>query len=141
MMEPTQSNAQDVLSPRIIKIDNLTFAEPVWEGSNLSGWHPVDDKILVLPYDVVERSAGGILLPIETQEKQTAAVEYGVIVEVGSGAFALSGDRVRVWPDDVPKPKAGDHVMIERYSGQIVKGLDGRKYRLLDDKCVGARRE
>jgi chaperonin GroES len=58
------------------------------------------------------------------------AAETGTVVHLGFKAFAGV-------PDD-EKPRPGDRVYIERYSGQVALGRDGQLYRILDDRCIGA---
>lgn len=121
--------------------ESVVLEPHAWDGENRSGFHPLDDKVLVLPHRVLGRTRGGIELPDASHEKEQDRIQFGILVERGGAAFQLSGDRVRVWADDPtnPKPVPGDHVYFERYSGFLVTGDDGLTYRLLDDKCIGAR--
>lgn len=137
--------ASEGLRPKVITAGGKIVPVPVlWNGINESGWQPIDDKVLILPDEVFDQTTGGIHLPGDVQEKQQMAVEYGTLIALGPAAYALSGDRVRVWvevPEDGPanpKPKPGDRVFMERYAGALLTGDDGRTYRLADDKVVGA---
>ncbi len=112
------------------------YVESDYNGKNECGWHPLDDMVLILPDKTVNKSAGGVLLPDETQESHKAAAETGVIVECGEGAFKYTADRVREFTGRKPRP--GDHVYFQRYAGQIIIGLDGKEYRVMTDKCIGA---
>ena len=61
-MTVEQSHDRDSLTPKILKVESFTLAAPI-NPSNTSGWRAIDDKILVLPYQVVTETAGGIVLP------------------------------------------------------------------------------
>ena len=51
------------------------------------------------------------------------------------GAFLLNED-MSPWTGERPKP--GDRVYIEKYAGKLVKGRDGRTYRIMDYGSIGA---
>ena len=100
--------------------------------SNQSGILPTGGHILVLPEKVEEMTAGGIILPQETQEKEQQAATVGTLVAVGDSA----------WTDlDEGKPWAqvGDKISYARYAGIIMKGQDDQDYVLLNDNDVLAR--
>jgi co-chaperonin GroES (HSP10) len=42
------------------------------------------------------------------------------------------------WPDETLKPQAGQLVWFARYAGAPFEGLDGREYRIVKDKDIGA---
>lgn len=121
---------------RILKTGVAQYREATYDGQNHSGFDPVNDKVLVLTDQVSEETEGGIKLPAEVIERSQMAAETGVIVAMGQGAFRYSGDRSMRWEGRRPCP--GDRVYVERYAGQILFGIDGVKYRLMDDKCIGA---
>lgn len=85
--------------------------------------------MLILPEQVEEVSAGGIVLPEITQEREAMAQMYGTVIALGSHCF--SGE---------PEPwcKVGDKVVFAIYAGQIFKGNDGKRYRLIRDKEIVA---
>ena len=96
---------------------------------NPSGLQPVEFKILIDPEEVDQVSAGGIVLATMTTEKEKMAQVRGLLVAVGGNAF-------EDWND--PRPKVGDHVWYAKYAGYVVKGKDGREYRLANDKDLAA---
>lgn len=133
--------ASEGLIPKLITTGGKIMPIPVkWNGLNESGWEPVDDKVLILPDEIQEQTAGGIMLTGTHLEREQMAVVFGTIIAVGPAAYVLSGDRVRHWDPEHPKPKPGDRVFLEKYAGQLLTGDDGKTYRIADDKTVGAMR-
>ena len=112
------------------------FVLAEYNGKNESGYLPLGDSVLVAFDAAATKSKGGVELPDDIVEKMTMSAETGVIVAVGSDAFLWNGDRTRKWEGYKPIP--GDRVYMERFSGQLVKGYDGKTYRLCSDKCIGA---
>lgn len=100
---------------------------------NTSGIEPTEFNVLVLPDAVEERTAGGIIKPQDTREREQAAAIKGCIVAVSPLAFTYE-----TWPDHARRPKAGDRVLIAKYAGLTVEGADGKHYRVLKDKDVAA---
>ena len=96
----------------------------------MTGIRPVEYKVLIKPDAVEEKTAGGIYLPHQAQEKEKYAKAEGVIVAVGAIAFTD--------PDWLDRPKVGDRVLYDKYAGAMVKGADGADYRLINDKEIGA---
>ena len=123
--------------PKLLKSSQnheVTLAE--YHGKNESGYQPLGDSVLVAFDRAADTTGGGVHLPQNMIERMDMASESGVIVALGSEAFRWIADRTREWQG--PKPKAGDRVYMERYSGQLLKGIDGATYRLCTDKCIGA---
>lgn len=75
---------------------------------------PLNDRILVKRVAAEEKTKGGILIPDTAKEKPMEAE----VVAAGEGKFDDNGKRM---PMSV---KAGDKVLIGKYSGTEVK-LDG----------------
>jgi chaperonin GroES len=125
------------MQPRLLKsAANHEFKLADYNGTNESGYQPLGDSVLVA-FDVAsDVTSGGIILPEDMTEKMTLSAETGVIVALGSDAFLWNGDRTRKWEGTKPHP--GDRVYMERYSGQLLHGDDGKIYRLCSDKCIGA---
>lgn len=108
------------------KIPELTDCNP--------GFDPVEYKVIVAPEEVLKVTAGGIMLPETTQETDELAIVRGLLVATSPLAFNFD-----TWPEDgPPRPKAGDHVIYARYAGTVMKGDDGRDYRLMHDKDICA---
>ncbi len=76
---------------------------------------PLHDRVIVKRLEEEKKSAGGILIPDSAAEKPLKAE----VIAVGSGKRTDDG---KVHPVDV---KAGDTVLIGKYSGTEVK-VDGQ---------------
>lgn len=125
------------MQPKLLKNSQLgEFVQAEYTGKNESGFEPVCDRVLVLPDTAAAKSSGGVALPADMVDRHTMAAETGVIVAVGPEAFKWTSDKARPW--DGYKPIAGDRVYIQRYSGQLMLGEDGKMYRLMEGSCVGA---
>ncbi len=125
-----------MMAGRVLRLGNLEYDEAVWGGVNESGYDPLDDKVLVLTDTHVGVTAGGVHIAAETIERQTMAAEHGTVIAVGPAAFRFNDQGTRSWAGIVPEP--GDRVYFERYGGQLLKGVDGRLYRLMSQRCIGA---
>jgi chaperonin GroES len=111
------------------------YTRAPWSGRNESGLMPLSDKILVLVDRVEVATAGGVILTDDVQERANLGAESGVIVAMGPQAFRFD-DAGKVWQGE--RPDVGTHVFFQRYSGQVVRGRDGRMYRTMDAQCIGA---
>lgn len=96
--------------------------------TNTSGITPLEFKVLILPDEVAQVSAGGIYMPDVRHEREEWAQVRGKLVAKGGRAF-------EDWPDG---PDPGAQVYFAKYQGILVTGADGREYRLCNDKDVGA---
>ncbi len=72
---------------------------------------PLGDRVLLKRLEAKEQVRGGIIIPDTAKEKPQEAE----VVAVGEGKFDESGKRI---PMTV---KAGDRVLIGKYSGQDIK--------------------
>lgn len=124
------------MRPKVIKTDQGEFEVLPWSGFNSSGYEPEGDRVLVLPDQCSAQTSGGIVLPEEIVERIGAAAVTGVLVASGVDAFVWSSDRSRRRESRPPAP--GDRVYFEKYSGGILNGDDGKIYRVIDDKAIGA---
>jgi chaperonin GroES len=104
--------------------------------ANTSGLQPVEYKILIAPDDVAETDeriksakAAGIVMVDKTTDREAMAQVKGRLVAVGGNAFEDWAGRV---------PKVGDVVYFAKYAGYIIKGDDGKEYRLANDKDCSA---
>ncbi len=102
---------------------------------NPTGTIPVQYRVLVLPDDVDEL-IGRILVPIDTQERDEAARDQGVLIAVSEKAF--TGDP---WEGGrIPIP--GERVFFNKYAGSTFlypkDSRTGKKYRLLNDEDIVA---
>ncbi|WP_342626917.1 co-chaperone GroES [Nguyenibacter vanlangensis] len=121
---------------RILKFDQQEYVMSDWDGVNRAGYVPLDDKILVLADVHAEMTSGAVQLPAGYVERQTLAAEHGTVIAVGPAAFRWNDDGTRQWVGRIPAP--GDRVYFERYAGQLLRGEDGRLYRLMSQRCIAA---
>lgn len=99
---------------------------------NKSGITPLRDLILVLPEEDVTRKDALIELPDSVLEKQKFHKIFGVVIDIGEGAFKYEKKQYGVEPALWP----GDRIMFAKYSGLSVKGADGVSYRMIRDDDV-----
>jgi len=97
------------------------------------GIRPTAFKVLVAPRKVEERTAGGIIIPDETKDRQQYAAMEGELIAVSPLAFGYE-----TWPVDAEKPQVGQRVVFAKFAGFAIKGADGRDYRLVEDKDIAA---
>ncbi len=81
---------------------------------------PLQDRVVAKRIEQTEEVRGGIIIPDTAKEKPQEAE----VVAVGSGKLDDKGNRV---PVDV---KAGDRVLIGKYSGSEIK-IDDNDYIIL----------
>ncbi len=86
---------------------------------------PLSDRIVVKRLDQEEKTKGGIIIPDTAKEKPLEAL----VVAVGNGKTLKNG---KVRPLDV---KAGDRVLIGKYSGNEVK-IDGVEHVIINEDDV-----
>ncbi len=98
-------------------------------GINTSGMQPVEYKILIAPEVIEETSQGGIILATKTTEREAMAQVKGTLVAIGGNAF-------EDWKGMTPE--VGDLIWFAKYAGYVVKGDDGKDYRLANDKDCSA---
>ena len=88
-------------------------------------FRPLHDRVLVRRLSSEAKTAGGIIIPENAQEKPSE----GVIVAVGSGAHREDGTIV---PMDV---KAGDTVLFGKWGGTEVK-IDGEDLLIMKESDI-----
>lgn len=87
---------------------------------------PLDDRVVVQPFEAEERTAGGIVLPDSAREKP----QQGKVVAVGPGKLMeKTGKRGEM------SLKVGDKVFYGKYSGNEIE-LDGDDYVILRETDV-----
>jgi chaperonin GroES len=86
---------------------------------------PLHDRILAKRVQEEEKTAGGLFIPDSAKEKPLEAK----VIAVGNGKI---GDDGKLRPLDV---KAGDKVLIGKYSGSEVK-LDGEDHIILREDDI-----
>lgn len=96
--------------------------------ANESGITPVGWRILVLPREIQEKTASGILLNTDSgRDRESMANTTGVVVAMGDQCFEDLG---------TPWCKVGDKIIFAKYAGLLYLGKDGKKYRMINDKDV-----
>lgn len=95
---------------------------------NKSGIQPLEYKVLILPYEIEEKTSGGIIITDTLKEQEGWAQVRGTLVAKGASAFTD-------WKDG---PDLGSEVYFAKYQGILVPGGDGKEYRLCNDKDVAA---
>lgn len=101
---------------------------------NLSGIRPSEFKVLIEPKSVESKSPGGILLPDDVKDRKEFAQQEGVVVAASPLAFSYASKEA--W--DGQEPKVGDRVSYAKYAGALIKGKDGKEYRVVNDKDLFA---
>ena len=99
---------------------------------NQSGIVPTGGHLLVLPIKVEEMTAGGIILPQETRDKEQQAATMGILVAIGPGAW-------KDLDDGSPWAEVGHKVSYARYAGVSMLGKDNQNYVLINDNDVLAK--
>lgn len=89
---------------------------------------PLDDRVVVMPLEAEEKTAGGILLPDTAKQKP----QRGRILAAGPGKLRDTGDR------HVLNVKVGDEVLYGKYSGSEVE-VDGVEYKIMRESDILAK--
>jgi chaperonin GroES len=92
------------------------------------GVRPLDDRVVVLPKEAEEVTAGGIVLPDTAKEKP----QRGSVVAVGPGKLLDSGERGTL------SVKEGDEVIYSKYGGSEIE-IDGEDYKILREGDILAK--
>jgi chaperonin GroES len=97
---------------------------------NKSGIYPQGPRILILPLEIEEKTASGIVLATSGQrDREEMANTTGLVVAIGGEAFH---DCTYPWCS------VGDRVVFAKYSGLLYLGKDGKKYRVINDDNIVA---
>jgi chaperonin GroES len=87
---------------------------------------PLDDRVVVEPFEPEEKTAGGIVLPNTAREKP----QQGKVIAIGPGKLLeKTGERGKM------SLKVGDRVFYGKYSGTEVE-IDGKEYVILRESDV-----
>jgi chaperonin GroES len=86
---------------------------------------PLDDRVVVKPLDVEEKTPGGIVLPDTAKEKP----QTGEILAIGPGKLLKDGDRAEL------TVKVGDRVLYGKYSGTEIK-VEGEEIKILRESDI-----
>jgi chaperonin GroES len=88
-------------------------------------FRPLHDRIVIKRIEAEAKTASGIIIPDNAQEKP----QEGEVISVGPGGRDESGKLI---PIDV---KAGDHVLFGKWSGTEVK-IEGDEYLIMKESDV-----
>jgi chaperonin GroES len=88
-------------------------------------------NVLVAVEPAEQKTAGGIILPDATKDKNQIVQQRGRIVSVGPVAFDFAD-----FAGSEPKP--GDAIMFAKLAGFKATGKDDREYRVILDRDVAA---
>ncbi|RMF85848.1 MAG: co-chaperone GroES [Planctomycetota bacterium] len=92
---------------------------------------PLDDRVVVEPFEAEEVTSGGIVLPDTAREKP----QQGKVIAVGEGKLIeKTGQRGKM------SLKVGDRVFYGKYSGTEIE-LNGKEYVILRESDVLAVQE
>jgi chaperonin GroES len=86
---------------------------------------PLDDRVVIMPIEAEEKTAGGIVLPDTAKEKP----QQGKVVAIGNGRLGEDGQRI---PMEV---KAGDTVIFGKFSGDEVK-MGEDEYKIIRESDI-----
>lgn len=92
-----------------------------------TGW-----KVLVMPYQGKEKTAGGVLLPDQVREREALATVVAYVLRVGPLAYS---DPNKFGDDPKPWARPGQWVCIGRYAGARFR-IDGGEVRIINDDEV-----
>ncbi len=90
------------------------------KGDKAAVLRPLDDRIVVEPQEAEQKTAGGILLPDNAQQKP----QSGKVIAAGPGKLSESGQRLAM------SVKVGDTVLYGKYSGSDVD-VAGKEIKIL----------
>jgi chaperonin GroES len=100
--------------------------------NNDSGYWPIEDRVLIKPVVMEEKTVGGIVLAQNTKDAEDMASMHGTYVVAGEeGKKRLSGHGI----------EEGNLVLFAKYAGQVFKGKDGAAYRIMSTGDVIAKAE
>lgn len=86
---------------------------------------PLNDRVLVKPFDAEEKTRGGIVIPDSAREKQ----QRGRVMAIGSGKLLDNGSRAPL------AVNVGDVVVYGKYAGNEVK-IDGQPHSIMRENEV-----
>jgi co-chaperonin GroES (HSP10) len=96
------------------------------------GIKPVEYNVVIAPAKAPDK-IGALFVPDDYKDNAGLAMQVGRIVRMSPLAFSYDK-----WPDDADKPAVGQIVWFARYAGKEFEGADGKTYRILKDKDIGA---
>mgnify|MGYP003342615423 CR=1 FL=1 len=95
---------------------------------NESGLAPLGRAVLIEHYEP-EKKGSLIELPDMVKDRTLMVEQRAVVIECGPGC----------WPDEPPRAKVGDRVLISKMAGYLAIGpADGKRYRFVNDRDIFA---
>jgi chaperonin GroES len=89
---------------------------------------PLEDRVVVVPMEAEERTAGGIVLPDTAKEKP----QRGKVVAVGPGKLLDNGQRATI------SVAVGDEVIFGKYGGTDIE-VDDQEVKILRESDILAK--
>ena len=132
-MSQTLPRPAAAMEAKPVKGVNADYVSAEWLGEDTSGLDCVGTSVLVKMDVASGQTAGKVHLTDDMTWKNTQGAETGVIVAIGESAFKLNLDGS---PWAGAKPTVGRRIIIEKFAGTFVRGLDGELYRLMQYGCV-----
>ncbi len=104
---------------------------------NTSGITPFDHRLLVKHDPISDTFEGTSLIrPDAERDKQKYAQTRATVIAVGDMCWAEARYDAERFGLSTNFPKAGDRVLVGRYTGDTHKGRDGEDYVVLNDRDV-----
>lgn len=103
--------------------------------TNTSGYVPTENKVLIEPKPVEERTKGGIILADTTKDSEKYKTTEGTLIAVSPLAFSYATPGEWAAGGGEP-PKPGQRVIFAKYAGLHVTGKDGKEYVFCNDKDI-----
>ena len=95
---------------------------------NTSGLKPLGRAVLVKPYVIEGKTAGGIIIPEEARKKDQMAEQKAVVIEVGATAWL---------GEPAPRAAPGDRILFSKWAGYSAIGpADSQEYRVVNDADI-----
>ncbi len=119
-----QGNMGSIAGVELEHVPDLALCHP--------GLLPTEYNVIIAPAVMPEKTKGNIILADETKDRQSGAMQVGRLVAASPLAF-------RYEPGiEWEYPTPGVIVWFARYAGGEFVGADGRTYRIVKDKDIGA---
>lgn len=95
---------------------------------NKSGLHPQGVAVLTEPYEPeVKVWSDTLIIPDEVRQSLSVLENRVVVIEIGGDA----------WSDEShPRAQVGDVVLIQKHSGFVATGADGKFYRMVNCRDI-----
>ena len=120
---PKIGNLGKIGDARLDLVPEVAYCRP--------GIQPVEYNVVIAPARAPEK-IGSLMVPDEYRDNQALAMQVGRIVAMSPLAFDYA-----VWPKGT-QPTVWRIAWFARYAGKEFEGADGKTYRILKDKDIGA---